>query len=646
MKAADPSSPNFHVPGVGLRDHQEDVPMLGKRKRPPFSPSTWLAHGMLALFAVGTISTWALASRPTYDYAVERFRLDGSATGTFVDEFDDNQLAPNWSITTGAAFEAGGVARLTSPGTPGSTPGIPAFETTTVTLNQSVREGRGGFHASVTFKRTAVAPGEILFLQLTHGGGVQTFGVGNLGSYTLVQADTEPLTPNDIRTSVASPSSVTGDIVVRIDFDDATNLVTSSFSLDGGVQFQMPFDPIRAFRSASSGLVTVGVVALATDSDGDGIADDGDFSGQSGDHPCRGGAVINCDDNCPSASNPDQRDVDADGVGDACERGLPVGCGNGRPDAGEQCDNGGANGGPGSCCSLRCTLLPAGSICRRNTDSCDVSEVCNGLSSLCPSDVVLPDGAACNDGSACSGADRCSGGACEEGSQCSGISVLDADTVGRRPSLRIRVRLRDTSGTGVAQVVVVGAMDIGREGTQVTKRIRRRLTQRNHFQTTITLRPNQAGREALVEAGSSGIGVRVEIVVTDRNGVVTTLAESYQLVQTSTFPGSGARRGIIDRNHGIQLTARRRGTDLVTIRWQVSRRVIQAQPTLYEFQLWLDDFGEWNPFLGTNDPSDGGIPVVARLPFDNTKVCLRMVALLDDTIIGSGTSGNEGPCLR
>jgi formylglycine-generating enzyme required for sulfatase activity len=58
------------------------------------------------------------------------------------------------------------------------------------------------------------------------------------------------------------------------------------------------------------------------DSDGDGILDDGDFSGDVGDHPCTGGQVVGCDDNAVDSPNADQDDGDGDGIGQVVDNCL------------------------------------------------------------------------------------------------------------------------------------------------------------------------------------------------------------------------------------------------------------------------------------------------------------------------------------
>lgn len=62
------------------------------------------------------------------------------------------------------------------------------------------------------------------------------------------------------------------------------------------------------------------------------------------------------------------------------------GCGNGILEAGEDCDDG--NGVNGDCCTSSCTIEPAATVCRPAANICDVDEVCDGISGLCPADTL------------------------------------------------------------------------------------------------------------------------------------------------------------------------------------------------------------------------------------------------------------------
>ena len=213
----------------------------------------------------------AFASHTIFEYKVDRFEVTGNLPGYIFDEFDDGTIAP-WGILFGTAAETGGYAILSNPGTHQPFPGYP-----NIILDRSdivappafqVRDGYGNFTATSTWAPVIPdLPGGFYAVYLHYQITPTLFeivsvGVGNYsaaiqeevsgpgpglqfgqarwvyGAGTGVLAETDAY--------FFDPADLTGDVLFRLAFDDATNQVTASFSMDGGVTFQSPFTPMAS----------------------------------------------------------------------------------------------------------------------------------------------------------------------------------------------------------------------------------------------------------------------------------------------------------------------------------------------------------------------------------------------------------------
>jgi hypothetical protein len=94
--------------------------------------------------------------------------------------------------------------------------------------------------------------------------------------------------------------------------------------------------------------------------------------------------VSACGDNIKPSARPDSG-ADAPGVQATCGDGVVSGT--------EECES-------GACCN-NCKLAPFNQQCRPASTSCDLAEVCDGLTNTCPTDSKAPDGTSCGTNSFC-----------------------------------------------------------------------------------------------------------------------------------------------------------------------------------------------------------------------------------------------------
>jgi hypothetical protein len=242
----------------------------------------WLAALTLACSGVATP---ALANHTTFSGSVDRFEIDGNAFGPAdgvpdqVDEFDDGTIAPNWQTLLGTAIESGGVLTLRDPGVdialvPGVTLDISNVENTV-----DVANGAGDFTATSYWVPTPLGTNREIHFQLYALGvaGIESAGltVQNLDAatagpnpvgYSVTQSVTFIVGSGvpQVDTVAINPADITGRIVLRMAFDDATDTMVCSFSLDGGLTFLTPFPPLHVFQLLDELEVILGAASIAS----------------------------------------------------------------------------------------------------------------------------------------------------------------------------------------------------------------------------------------------------------------------------------------------------------------------------------------------------------------------------------------------
>jgi hypothetical protein len=234
----------------------------------------------------------AVASHTIFSASVDRFEIDGNAFGPAdgtldqVDEFDNGTLAPEWGVLLGTAVESGGVLTVKNPGVDISLiPGV-TLDISNVENSVDVANGGGNFTATSYWVPTLPSTNTGFHFQLYGVGGSDIEAAGltvNNNDADLAAAAGTPVgyfvsqevtfingtgTPQQDVLSF-DPVQVTGQIVLRMTFDDASDTLTCSFSLDGGTTFQSPFPPLHVFQAVDEHEILLGANSVeATGSSG------------------------------------------------------------------------------------------------------------------------------------------------------------------------------------------------------------------------------------------------------------------------------------------------------------------------------------------------------------------------------------------
>jgi len=225
----------------------------------------------------------------TFSSSCDRFEVDGNAfgpadgTSDFVDEFTSATLAPNWALLLGTVVQTGGALAAKNPGTAVQLGAVPFEISTAENALHEIGDGEGDVTMTSSWLPPLPATDTEFHMQLySISPIIEAVGLtvtnlspstaalqGSPAGYTVDQSLTHGFGAgfSTLQSNSASidPAAVTGRIVIRMSLDDATNMMTTSFSLDGGATFQSPFPPMHIFNGGVSDYdILLGAAALGS----------------------------------------------------------------------------------------------------------------------------------------------------------------------------------------------------------------------------------------------------------------------------------------------------------------------------------------------------------------------------------------------
>jgi hypothetical protein len=229
----------------------------------------WLTPVVVGLLLFLAWVPVAGAFHTDFSYEIYEFTLEGNLPGSFIDSFDDNSTLDPWFAAMGTVREQGGSLFLESPGTHDDAfntlfPGV-MLDRSDVTSWPAlfVADGYGDFLATSVWAANPlpVNGSESMYLLTGDGlGGLKGFGLfftdfgpsvasafGIEPGLKIGQAEfdaveaTHEILRYDAQYYSVDPTEPMSALFLRIDFDDATNLMTTSFKFNADDPYQAPF---------------------------------------------------------------------------------------------------------------------------------------------------------------------------------------------------------------------------------------------------------------------------------------------------------------------------------------------------------------------------------------------------------------------
>jgi hypothetical protein len=227
--------------------------------------------GLSLCMTAGTAAALPVNIAP-YAFSMDRFEVVGNSLGGFVDEFDNNALDPSvWAIRNPTVVESGGVVTFSSPGAiQGGCGGdyCVSAESSGIALDYTPAfEGQGNFTWNTAWLPSLPEPNQFYGMSFSYqcvpgvphcdrgvgmlvgnaeGSLAQALGISSGLNVWFIRGTSPSIYNPDVQQAAAiSSGDIAGEILMKIAFDDNTDVFSAAYSLDGGTSFQTPFSSIE-----------------------------------------------------------------------------------------------------------------------------------------------------------------------------------------------------------------------------------------------------------------------------------------------------------------------------------------------------------------------------------------------------------------